>query len=57
MAIYINGMDNEEIKNLSLAMANSGETLDLSDISEIIVDKHSSGKHGLGFLLRLPRHR
>lgn len=46
MAIYINGMDNEEIKNLSLAMANSGETLDLSDISEIIVDKHSSGGVG-----------
>lgn len=42
MAIYINGMDAEEIKDLSLAMANSGDRLDLSDISNIIVDKHSS---------------
>ncbi len=46
MAIYINGMDYEETKNLSLAMANSGERLDLSDISETIIDKHSSG--GIG---------
>lgn len=42
MAIYIKGMDVEEIKDLSLAMANSGDRLDLSDISNIIVDKHSS---------------
>ena len=46
MAIYINGMNYEETKNLSLAMANSGERLDLSDISETIIDKHSSG--GIG---------
>lgn len=46
MAIYINGMSYEEIKNLSLAMAKSGDMLDLSDISEIIVDKHSSGGVG-----------
>ncbi|MDE5830796.1 MAG: hypothetical protein K2H53_03910 [Clostridia bacterium] len=46
MAIYINGMDYEEIKDLSLAMARSGDMLDLSDISEIIVDKHSSGGVG-----------
>lgn len=46
MAIYINGMDYEETKHLSLAMANSGKTLDLSDISNIIVDKHSSGGVG-----------
>lgn len=42
MAIYINGMNIEETKNLSLAMANSGDKLDLSDVSNIIVDKHSS---------------
>ncbi len=42
MAIYIKGMEVEEIKDLSLAMANSGDRLDLSDISNIIVDKHSS---------------
>lgn len=46
MAIYINGMNNEEIKELTLAMANSGERLDLSDISNIIIDKHSSGGVG-----------
>ncbi len=46
MAIYINGMDYEEIKNLTIAMANSGETLDLSDISKTIIDKHSSGGVG-----------
>ena len=46
MAIYINGMDYEEAKDLTLAMAHSGEILDLSDISDIIIDKHSSG--GIG---------
>ena len=40
MAIYINGMDYEEIKDLTLAMAHSGEMLDLSDISDNIIDKH-----------------
>ena len=46
MAIYINGMDYEEVKNLTLAMAHSGEMLDLSDISDNIIDKHSSGGVG-----------
>lgn len=46
MAIYINGMNGEETKNLTLAMANSGKILDLSDISENIIDKHSSGGVG-----------
>lgn len=46
MAIYINGMDYEETKNLTIAMANSGKTLDLRDISDTIIDKHSSGGVG-----------
>ena len=46
MAIYINGMNNREITDLTLAMANSGEVLDLSKLGENVVDKHSTG--GIG---------
>lgn len=46
MAIYINGMNYEETKNLTIAMANSGKKLDLTDISDTIIDKHSSGGVG-----------
>ena len=46
MAICINGMNSDEIINLTKAMANSGKILDLSDISENVVDKHSTGGVG-----------
>lgn len=45
MAIYINGMSKKEITNLTLAMAYSGEVLDLSEFG-IVIDKHSTG--GIG---------
>ena len=46
MAIYINGMTDREITDLTLAMAHSGDVLDLSKFGENVVDKHSTG--GIG---------
>src|SRR5699024_6402045 len=42
-AIYFQGMTTEESVYLSMAIVNSGETIDLSMIDGIMVDKHSSG--------------
>jgi pyrimidine-nucleoside phosphorylase len=46
MAVYFNGLNTDETTYLTDAMANSGDVLDLSDLGEFTVDKHSTGGVG-----------
>ena len=46
MAVLLNGMNERETTDLTLAMAHSGDVLDLSGVVEIAVDKHSTGGVG-----------
>ena len=46
MAIYLRGMNRRETVDLTLAIAGSGDQLDLHDVAPVVVDKHSSGGVG-----------
>src|SRR5919108_2867390 len=46
MAVLLRGMNDRETADLTLAMARSGDQLDLHDVAPITVDKHSTG--GIG---------
>lgn len=46
MAVFFRGMDDRETTDLTLAMARSGDVLDLHDVAPLTVDKHSTGGVG-----------
>jgi len=54
MALFVRGMSDQETRDLTMAMARSGDTLDLSDLARetengrelLVVDKHSTGGVG-----------
>lgn len=52
MAVFFNGMESGELAEFTLAMRNSGITVDLSHIGKPCIDKHSTG--GVGDKVSLP---
>ena len=52
MAIFLNGMERDEIRDLTLAMVASGTRLDFSGLDKATTDKHSTG--GVGDKITLP---